>query len=183
MRLVIVVASAVLVATTATGGSEQGTAGNAVAQSIRQAWDEAKRNIKESGDMMPEENYGFQPTKDVRTFGQILAHIAGANYIFCSAAKGEKSPHSEDSFEKTATTRPAINKALVDSIAYCDTAYTVNDRQLAEAVDLPFGQGKGARSRALLGNIGHLNEHYGNLVTYFRIKGLVPPSSRRGGGY
>ena len=121
---------------------------------------------------MPEENFGFQPTKEVRTFGQILAHVAGANYVFCSAAKGEKSPHAEEAFEKTATTRAAINKALADWISYCDAAYNVNDRQLTEAVDLPFGQGKGPRSRALLGNVGHLNEHYGNLVTYFRIKGL-----------
>ena len=181
MRLVGIVISGLLVTTVAASGSQQPTPGNTVAQSIKQEWDAAKRNIKESGDLMPEENFSFQPTKEVRTFGQILAHIAGANYVFCSAAKGEKSPHAEEAFEKTATTRAAINKALADSIAYCDAAYNVNDRQLTEAVDLPFGQGKGARSRALLGNVGHLNEHYGNLVTYFRIKGLVPPSSRRGG--
>ena len=163
-----------------TGSADQGASTNQVAQSIRQAWDDAKRNITESGDQMPEEHYGFQPTKDVRTFGQILAHIAGANYVFCSAARGEKSPYAEEAFEKTATTRAAILKALAGSMKYCDGAYALDtDTKLTEAVDLPFGGGKGPRARPLLGNIGHLNEHYGNLVTYFRMKGMVPPSSRR----
>ena len=162
------------------GSADQGSSANQVAQSVRQAWDDAKRNIIESGDQMPEEHYGFQPTKDVRTFGQILAHVAGANYVFCSAAKGEKSPYAEEAFEKSATTRAAIIKVLAASMKYCDGAYALDsDARLSESVDLPFGGGKGPRTRALLGNIGHLNEHYGNLVTYFRIKGLVPPSSRR----
>ena len=65
---------ALIMAATA-GESAQGSSANQVAQSIRQAWDDAKRNITESGDLMPDEHYGFQPTKDVRTFGQILAHI------------------------------------------------------------------------------------------------------------
>ena len=179
MRMLVVVVCAGLLLTAAAGAGSQDGSGNRVAQSIKQAWDDAKRNIQESGDVMPEEHYGFQPTKDVRTFGQILAHIAGTNYVFCSAAKGEKSPHGEDAFEKTATTRAAINKALADSLAYCDGAYAVSDRQLADAIEMPFGMGKAVRSRALLSNIGHLNEHYGNLVTYFRINGIVPPSSRR----
>ena len=179
---VLVLCSAVLLSAAVTAGSDQGATGNAVAQSVRQGWDNAKRNIRESAEMMPETNYSFQPTKDVRTFGQILAHIAGANYIFCSAAKGEKSPHAEDAFEKTATTRAAIIKALDASLAYCDSAYAgITDPQLGESIELPFGQGRGARARALLWNVDHLNEHYGNLVTYFRLKGMVPPSSRRGG--
>jgi uncharacterized damage-inducible protein DinB len=129
---------------------------------------------------MPEENYAFKPTDSVRTFGQILAHVAGASYEFCSAAKGEKSPFSEDHFEKAATTKAAVVKAVQDSIAYCDAAYTsLTDASAAESISMPFGMGKSPRIRTLLMNVGHLQEHYGNLVTYFRIKGMVPPSSRR----
>jgi uncharacterized damage-inducible protein DinB len=150
-----------------------------IAQAMKTAWDGAKKNIKESADVMPEANYAFKPVDTVRTFGQILAHVAGANYVFCSAAKGEKAPHAEDEFEKSATTRPAIIKALGDSLTYCDAAFaSATDKSLAESIDMPFGMGKGTRAQALMGNIGHLNEHYGNLVTYFRIKGIVPPSSR-----
>jgi uncharacterized damage-inducible protein DinB len=155
-------------------------AGNAISQSIKTAWDGAKRNLKESAEQMPEPDYAFKPTEQVRTFGQILAHVAGANYIFCAAAKGEKSPFAEDNFEKTAKTKAEIVKALNDSLAYCDAAYAaLTDRSAGEMITMPFGMGTQARASALIGNAGHLQEHYGNLVTYFRIKGMVPPTSRR----
>jgi uncharacterized damage-inducible protein DinB len=151
-----------------------------VAQAVRTAWNGAKQNIQESADQMPEANYAFKPIDSVRSFGQILAHIAGANYAFCAAAKGEKAPHAEDEFEKSATTRATIVKALGDSMAYCDAAFAgIDDKTLGAPIEMPFGMGKGTRASALLGNIGHLNEHYGNLVTYFRLKGMVPPSSKR----
>ena len=122
---------------------------------------------------------GEQLIPGARQQNRILAHVAGANYVFCSAAKGEKSPHAEAAFEKTATTRAQIIKALNDSIAYCDAAYAaLDDTRAAEIVELPFGMGKGARSLPLILNTGHLQEHYGNLVTYFRVKGMVPPSSQ-----
>jgi len=149
-------------------------------QAVRNAWNGAKRNIVESAEQMPEENYSFKPVDSVRTFGQILAHVAGTSYVYCSAAKGEKTPFEEDHFEKTATTKAAIVKALADSNAYCDQAFTaLTDATAAQPVSNPFGSGQSPRVSSLLGNTGHLNEHYGNLVTYFRIKGMVPPSSKR----
>ncbi len=153
---------------------------NPVTGALRANWDGAKLNIKESADLMPEANYSFKPVDSVRTFGQILAHLAGANFVICAAAKGEKSPHAEDAFEKSATTRAQIIKAVADSHAYCDGVFAgADDRKLADPIEMPFGMGKAARARALVMNIGHVNEHYGNLVTYFRLKNIVPPSSRR----
>ena len=152
---------------------------NPVAAGVRTAWEGAKRNLTRSAELMPEKDYSFRPVDTVRTFGGILAHVAGANYVFCSAAKGEKSPHEEAAFEKTATTRAQLIKVLGDSIAYCDAAYAaLDDKRAGETVDLPFGMGKGARATPLILNTGHLQEHYGNLVTYFRVKGMVPPSSQ-----
>ena len=152
---------------------------NPIASGVRAAWDGAKRNLTRSAELMPESDYNFRPVDTVRTFGQILAHVAGANYVFCSAAKGETSPHAEAAFEKTATTRAQIIKALGESIAYCDAAYAaLDDKRAGETIDLPFGMGKGARALPLILNTGHLQEHYGNLVTYFRVKGMVPPSSQ-----
>ena len=149
-----------------------------IAQSLRTSWDGAKKNIVQSAEVMPEANYSFKPVETVRTFGQILGHVAGANYAFCAAAKGEKAPHEEGAFEKLPT-RAAIIKAVGESMAYCDAALAAaDDRKLAEIIEMPFGMGKAARASAFVINIGHLNEHYGNLVTYFRIKGIVPPSSR-----
>jgi uncharacterized damage-inducible protein DinB len=154
--------------------------GNPVSQAIRDTWEGAKRNIKESADQMSDADYSFKPTDSVRTFGQILAHLAGASYVYCSSARGEKTPHEEDDFEKTATTKAQIVKVLTDSMTYCDAAYTsLTDRTAAELVPMAFGGKDAARASALIRNVGHYQEHYGNLVTYFRIKGMVPPSSRR----
>jgi uncharacterized damage-inducible protein DinB len=156
----------------------------AIAGGLRMMWDGAAKNVRESATLMPD--FGFRPPTEkspdgnqVRTFGQILAHLAGANYVICAAARGEKSPYAEDHFEKSATTREAILPALAGSITYCDDAFKADDRRLAETVAMPFDMGKAPRAAVLVMNIGHVNEHYGNLVTYFRIKGIVPPSSRR----
>jgi hypothetical protein len=156
-------------------GQTPAPASDPISQSIRNAWSGAKRNITESADQMSEADYAFKPVDTVRSFGAILAHIAGANYVFCAPARNDKTPYEEDRFEKTTKTKAEIIKALNDSIAYCDAAYNaLTDKTAAEAI-LP----NVARAQRLINNAGHLQEHYGNLVTYFRIKGMVPPSSRR----
>src|SRR5258708_14475847 len=161
-------------------GVTTAAAQNPVSDSLRSSWNGAKRNIKESAEQMPEENYGFKPVDSVRTFGQILSHVAGASDVVCAAAKGEKTPFTEDQFEKTATTKAAIVKATNDAIAYCDGAFTAaTDATLGQMGPAPFGSGQAPRANPLIGQIVHDTEHYGNLVTYFRIKGMVPPSSRR----
>jgi uncharacterized damage-inducible protein DinB len=153
---------------------------DAVSAAIRQGWDGAKRNVRESAEQMSEADYGFRPVETVRTFGQVLAHVAGASYVFCSAAKGEKSPFEEDHFEKSAKTKAEIVKALDGAFAYCDGAYgALTDANAGASITMPFGMGAAPRASTLLMNTGHLLEHYGNLVTYFRIKGMVPPTSRR----
>jgi uncharacterized damage-inducible protein DinB len=152
---------------------------NPMTTALRSAWNGAKRNVRRSADVMPEAKYSFKPVDSVRTFGAILAHVAGASYEFCSAAKGEKTPHAEDEFEKSAKTKADIVKALDGAIAYCDEVYkTLDDAKAAQIVGGAFGGGPGARAANLIGNTNHFNEHYGNIVTYLRINGLVPPSSQ-----
>ena len=153
-------------------------AANPITMSLQGAWAEAKTNVRKSADVMPEAKYGFKPVETVRSFGAILAHVAGASYEFCSAAKGEKTPHAEDEFEKSAKTKADIVKALDGAIAYCDAVYkTLDDAKAAQIVNGAFGGNKGPRAGLLFGNSGHYMEHYGNIVTYLRINGLVPPSS------
>jgi len=168
------------VAIAASGASPQAPAANAVSGAIKSAWDGAKKNIKDSAEQMPEADYAFKPVATVRSFGEVLAHVAGASYVFCSAAKGEKSPFSEEHFEKAATTKAQIVKAVADAMTYCDGVYgALTDAKAGQSIEMPFGMGKGPGATALMMNTGHLLEHYGNLVTYFRIKGMVPPTSRR----
>ena len=185
MRVITLLAVSCLAAGTsfAQPAAQPPAAGNLTSRVVQSAWASAKRNIVESADQLAEADYPFKPVDTVRTAGQILAHVAGTNYVYCSAAKGEKTPFEEDHFEKTATTKAAIVKALADSVAYCDAAYSaLTDASASEMVNAPFGTNKVPRLSPLLGNVGHNVEHYGNLVTYFRIKGMVPPSTKRSGG-
>jgi len=136
-----------------------------------------KMNLTQSADKVSDADYAFQPTKDVRTFGQLLAHTANSQFSLCAGAKGEPNPNKDD-FEKTAMTKAAIVKALADSFAYCDTVYlTLTDAKALELIKV--GQNEVPRAARLISNIAHDNEHYGNLVTYMRIKGYVPPSTER----
>jgi uncharacterized damage-inducible protein DinB len=161
-----------------TSGVFAQTPSNPITEVLRGAWTEVKTNVRRSADVMPEAKYGFKPVDSVRSFGAILAHVAGASYEFCAAAKGEKTPHAEDEFEKSARTKADIVRALDGAIAYCDQIYqTLDDAKAAQVVNGAFGGPMGPRAAALFGNTGHYQEHYGNIVTYLRINGLVPPSS------
>jgi uncharacterized damage-inducible protein DinB len=136
----------------------------------------AKNNILKSADKMPEENYAFKPTPDVRSYGQILGHIADAQYGFCSAALGETNP--APGIEKSKTSKADLVKALNEAFAYCDKAYNgMTDAHAGEIVKF-FGREQ-AKLTVLAFNTAHDFEHYGNLVTYLRLKGLVPPSSEQ----
>jgi uncharacterized damage-inducible protein DinB len=109
----------------------------------------------------------------VRTIGQLFAHIADGQYEFCSAAAGE--PVNKD-VEKTAETKAAIVTAVKEAFAYCDSQFAkMTDASAAEPVSF-FGR-KLARLAVMDFNTAHTMEHYGNLVTYMRLKGIVPPSS------
>ena len=153
---------------------------NPISDGLRNQWNGAKRNIQQSAELMPQATWDYRPIDGVRSFGEILAHVAGASYVICSAAKGEKTPYAEDYFEKNAKGREAIVKATADAVAYCDAAFTaLTDATAGQMVSNPFGEGQVPRAQALVLQIGHDNEHYGNLVTYFRMNGIVPPSSRR----
>jgi uncharacterized damage-inducible protein DinB len=179
-RVVGVIAAGVLVTgmAVAAGAQSRAVAAQPVSDAIRSAWETAKKNIHDSAVDVPEALYSFKPVDPVRTFGQIVAHTAGANYEFCAAARGEKTPKPENAFESLAT-KAAIVTAYDESVAYCDAAFkALTDRTAGDTIEMPFAMGKAARASTLIANIVHLSEHYGNLVTYMRLKGIVPPTSR-----
>lgn len=154
----------------------------AITASVRIPYEASKGFILKAADQFPEDKYGFQPTKDVRTFGQIVAHIADANYLFCTVASTEKAPEGAGSAEKTATTKADIQKAVIESFAYCDRAFgALNDTTGAESATIvPINNMKTTRIGALSFDAAHNYEHYGNLVTYMRMNKMVPPSSQGG---
>jgi uncharacterized damage-inducible protein DinB len=142
---------------------------------VRSRWNAVKRNVAASAVAMPDAGYSFKPTPDVRTFGELLGHLANEHYIFCSLVKGEKYPHEAVDFEKT-TAKADMVKAINDSIAYCDPVYAaLKDEAKATAPIVP--NRRDTPFSALLLNVTHDSEHYGNIITYLRLKGIVPPSS------
>ena len=150
------------------------TAANPLTGATKATYDLIKGNLVKSAEKVPEEHYAFKPSPDVRSFGQIVGHIADANYMICSAAGGSAGP--KDSIEKTKTSKADLQKALADSFAACDAAYAgMTDAKGAQMVKF-FGKEQ-PQIAVLAFNTAHDFEHYGNLVTYMRIKGIVPPSS------
>jgi len=130
-----------------------------------------------SAEKMPEENYSFKPTDAVRSYGQIIGHVADAQYLFCSIALGEKNPSPK--IEQTKSSKADLIAALKDSFSYCDKAYDgLTDSAAAQMVQL-FG-GDTPKLGVLNVNNMHSVEHYGNLVTYMRLKNIVPPTSEPG---
>ncbi len=140
----------------------------------RALWIVMRDYVTRAAEMMPEADYAFKPTKDVRSFGEIIGHVAGSQYLFCAAALGE-APRTEDEVEKSTTAKVDLVAALRASSAYCEKAYTQSDAAAARMTTL-FGEQQ-TRLYALGENATHDAEHYGNIVTYMRLKGMVPPSS------
>ena len=141
----------------------------------RMLWQDVVNYIVQSAMDMPEDKYSYKPTPAVRSFGELIGHVAGAQDMFCAVALGEKPP-AEDAVEKMATTKDALVQALKASIEHCRRAYAQSDADATGMVDV-FGQ-KQSRLFVLMVNATHDNEHYGNIVTYLRMNGMVPPSSR-----
>lgn len=135
-----------------------------------------KNNIVRSAEKMPEANYSFKPTPEVRSFGQLIGHVADSQYLFCSAVLGK--PNPAPGIEKGKTAKADLVQALKDAFAYCDAAYDgLTDAQAGALVKF-FGADQ-AKTTVLAFNTAHDNEHYGNIVTYLRMKGIVPPSSEQ----
>jgi uncharacterized damage-inducible protein DinB len=142
----------------------------------KRAYGQVKDWLLRSAEKMPEENYSFKPTEAVRSYGQLIGHVADVQYMFCSAVLGEKNP--VPSVEKTKTTKAELIAALKDAAAYCDRAYNgMTDASAAQMVKF-FG-GDTPKLSVLSVNIAHLSEHYGNIITYLRLKNLVPPSTEQ----
>ena len=138
-------------------------------------WASVRDYLVQSAVDMPQAKYSYRPTASVRTFGEILAHVAGSQSMFCAIALGEK-PAAEDAVESRKLGKDALIAALKKSNDDCARAYAQDDAAAAGMVDL-FGSQR-SRLFTLIENAAHDNEHYGNLVTYFRMNGMVPPSSR-----
>ena len=132
--------------------------------------------VVRTAEKVPENLYEFKPTPEVRSLGALIGHIADGNNLLCGVAGGDKAAPSNVNEKKT--TRADLVAALNASYAACDKVFAATtDANAATPVEF-FGQ-KQTRLGMLAFNNSHMWEHYGNLVTYMRLKNIVPPSSER----
>ncbi len=162
-------------ATPAMSQTAMTAAANPAVSTARMLWDQMTGYIIKAADQMPEADYAYRPVASVRSFGQMIGHVAGAQNLICGSAMGETTV-GEDDIEKSKTTKADLAAALKASTANCARAYAQSDAASGGMIKL-FGQDQ-TRLFALMLNATHNAEHYGNIITYMRMKGMVPPSSQ-----
>ena len=170
-------------------GTAQDNKGKDEHRTVTQVLDRTVTNMESefvpAADAMPEDKFGFVPTsgefKGARTFGEQVKHVAAVNYIFGAAILSEKVPVDvgEESGPASVKTKAEILNYLKESFAYVHKAIqTINDKNLVEPVKSPFGEGKVTRLGLATSVAGHGFDHYGQMVEYLRMNGIVPPASR-----
>ncbi len=154
-----------------------------IAGSLKLQHQSIRRNLAAAAEKMPDAEYNFRPqgaAPEVMTFGQLIAHLVAANYSICASAKPETAPkHTAN--DKEIQPKADLVKMLNEALTYCDAIY---DAQTSTSINEMLKRTgpnnttlERARGNSLINNVAHNNEHYGNLVTYLRAKGIVPPSS------
>lgn len=149
---------------------------NSLTAGQKAIYDLVSDSLVRGAEKMPEDNYGFRPTPDVRSFAELVAHAADAQNMFCSAANGSKPMGTRS--EGAKTTKADLVDALKQAVAFCDKVYSgMSDAEAAQIVKF-FGRDT-AKLTILSFNTAHSDEHYGNMVTYLRLKNIIPPTSER----
>jgi len=146
-----------------------------LAASFQRSYNQMKRFITTQAERMPEGDYGFKPAADIRTFGQLVGHIADYNYIFCAPARGGVNPMAGTSLENTPS-KARLLEVLAMSFAFCDEAFgTLTDTSALEMVSQ--GANQVTRVGSLVPVLVHGYEEYGYSAVYARMRGVVPPST------
>ena len=176
-RLACLFSGCLMVATMAAaqGPPPQGPVGTAVA--LQRGYGQLKNNITASAEKMPEADYSFKPTGDIRNYGQLWAHVADAQFGQCSGAKGVANPRQGQPSFEALTSKAEIIKAVADSFAFCDDAFASLTEASAQEMISNGRGGQTTRTAALLGVLQHGTEMYGIGTVYLRLKGQVPPST------
>ncbi len=148
-------------------------------QALLESWNDIGRKLIAMAEDFPEDKYDFKATPAERTFAENLLHAANANYYFINVANSEKPPAEENpsraQYETKADVVAFVKKAFADGAA---TIKAKGDKGLAAYVIEPFSHERMRLSDLAYGYVEHSGEHYGQLVVYYRLSGLVPPESR-----
>ena len=149
--------------------------GNPLTSDVKTDFASVRDFVVRSAEKMPAQKYSFKPSPDVRTFAQQLAHIADDQYNLCAGVRGETRKDAYTAIEQSLSKKDELVPALKAAFDYCQLAY--DNLTDANGAGRP-ASGKRTTNFAMLNwNLWHTWEHYGNIVVYLRINGLVPPSS------
>jgi uncharacterized damage-inducible protein DinB len=141
---------------------------------IKQSYNGIKNNLLKMAEKMPDENYAFKASPDIRTFGQLVGHVADAQMGTCSAVNGQSKKLGASSM----TSKADLEAALKASFEECDKAFdSLSDATASQTVKM--GQREATKLGALARVVTHSNEEYGYMSVYLRLKGIVPPSSAK----
>jgi len=186
-RILSVLAAAALVAVVAGPSLAQEAAKKAEApkaapstsQAVLEQWNDIGRKLIAIAEDLPENKYDYKPNPDSRTFVAQLLHASAAMYFFTDVAQGKKSSYSDDPSRENLKTKEQVvafvKKCVQDG---ADVIKTKGDKGLSEQIKDPFANQMVRVSDLAYGLIEHSGEHYGQLVVYYRINGMVPPESR-----
>jgi hypothetical protein len=140
----------------------------------KQVFAGVKTNVVKLAEKMPEDSYSFRASPDIRTFGELMAHIADAQTRMCSMASGE----TKQANAASKKTKAEIVAALKESVATCDSAWDSITPDNALQM-IKFRNTDRTKIGTLIYNTVHSNEEYGYGAVYLRVKGIVPPSSEK----
>jgi uncharacterized damage-inducible protein DinB len=155
--------------------SQSLSAQNSIADELRREWANSRRQMVALAEAMPADKYGYKATPEVRSFGEILTHVAGEGRMEMEAVAGAQLGSSER--YASLRDRAEIVRALSEVFDYgAGVLANMTDQQALASATLR--QRQSPRWVIVMGVIGHNKEHYGNLVTYLRLNNIVPPASQ-----
>ena len=150
-------------------------------QEVLRMWNYVGGKLVEMAEDFPEDKYDYRPTPEVRTFAELLLHIAGSSYLFIDTARGQQMGEEDLSLEKYPTKADIVavlKKSVEEGATLIQQA---GDEGMTEPIKFPFGSQMMSQYGFWVAQAEHAGEHYGNLVVYYRLNGIVPPASRRSG--
>jgi uncharacterized damage-inducible protein DinB len=159
-----------------------------VSGTLDRALGNVEKRLVEAADAMPEDKWNFAPTngefKGVRNFAEQIRHVAAGNYQFGAAILGEKPPvpveGANENGPANMKSKAEIMKYLRDSFAYLHKAFgSINEQNLVEPINAFGGTGNATRLGMAILSVGDGFDHYGQMVEYLRMNGIIPPASRK----
>ena len=160
LRILLIVCCLLFSASSMYGQAAPPTQPPDAATELRKSFNEVSGWVTQAAEMVPDDKYNYRPVDSVRTFGQLVGHIADSYNYFCARGAGNNVEWS-DPIEKGNTDKATLVPKLKQALDRCTEVY----------------KGSNGRVGPLLGNVGHTSLHYGNIITYMRMLGMKPPSS------